>query len=566
MTDSAQRHILLVEDSRTQAARAQLVLRDAGYRVTIARDGEAAWQCISAEWFDIIVSDINMPGIDGYELCRRSKAEQRLRAIPFVLLTAQEDLEALVRGFEAGADDFITKPWMPSALQGRIAAVLQDPDRTGRGAKGASVERMTRLLLGRTVELEHAYRELGMHEAQLLTANEALAGERSALEVANKQLGAASLAKSEFLANMSHELRTPLNAILGFSDLLLNRPDGTYDRDSQVKFLTYVHGAGEHLLALINDILDLAKVEAGQMVLRPGPVDLADLIGEIMATVAPLAGDKGIDLVNRATAGELTADPGKLKQIVYNLLSNAIKFTPGGGRVEVRADWSALEVAISFSDTGVGMSADELGHLFQEFWQSERPTDEASRGTGLGLALTKKLVELHGGRVTVTSELGVGSTFTVRLPLRKSALELLKHPSDDAVGDKPLVLVAEDDKATATLLARWIRSAGYRVNLVRSGAEVLESARSLRPRFVTLDVLMPNTDGWSALTALKQDPETAGIPVIVVTIVDAPDIAAAKGADAYILKPVTRESILGALARFEPPPNAGDYQLGTPPS
>ena len=565
MTDATARHILLAEDSRTQAARARLVLEEAGYRVTIARDGDAAWQRIGAERFDIIVSDINMPGIDGYELCRRSKAEPRLRAIPFVLLTAQEDLAALVRGLEAGADDFISKPWMPAALQGRIAAVLQDPDRAGRGARGASVERMTRLLLGRTLELENAHRELGMHETQLRVANEALAGERSALEVANKQLAAASLAKSEFLASMSHELRTPLNAILGFSDLLLNQPDGTYDHDSQVKFLTYVHSAGEHLLALINDILDLSKVEAGQMVLRPEPVDLAGLIREIMATVAPLAGDKGIALVNRETAGELTADPGKLKQILYNLLSNAIKFTPEGGRVEVRADWSDLEVTISFSDTGIGMSADDLGHLFQEFWQSERSTNEANQGTGLGLALTKKLVELHGGRVTVTSELGAGSTFTVKLPLRKSALELLEHPSDDAASDKPLVLVAEDDKATATLLARWIRSAGYRVNLVRSGGEVLESARSLRPRFVTLDVLMPNTDGWSALTALKQDPETASIPVIVVTIIDEPGIASSKGADAYILKPVTRESILSALARFEAPPNGGDPQLEAPP-
>ena len=134
MTDPTARHILLAEDSRTQAARARLVLEEAGYRVTIARDGEAAWQRISAERFDIIVSDINMPGIDGYELCRRAKAEPRLRAIPFVLLTAQEDLAALVRGLEAGADDFITKPWMPSALQGRIAAVLRDPDRAGRGA------------------------------------------------------------------------------------------------------------------------------------------------------------------------------------------------------------------------------------------------------------------------------------------------------------------------------------------------------------------------------------------------------------------------------------------------
>jgi len=225
MTDISTRRVLLVEDSRTQAARAKLVLQDAGYSVTIAVDGEAAWERIGAERFDIIVSDINMPGIDGYELCRRAKAHPIERRTPFVLLTDHDELTALVRGIEVGADDFILKPWTPVGLTSRIAAVLRDTGPGRADATVGSLERMTGLLMGRTKELEDAHRESDRHQVQLRVLNHDLEVERSALEASNEQLKLANRHleeatqhKSEFLAKMSHELRTPLTAILGFTE------------------------------------------------------------------------------------------------------------------------------------------------------------------------------------------------------------------------------------------------------------------------------------------------------------------------------------------------------------
>jgi signal transduction histidine kinase/ActR/RegA family two-component response regulator len=386
-----------------------------------------------------------------------------------------------------------------------------------------------------------------------------------ALEAAqlHEALEQASKAKSEFLAGMSHELRTPLNAILGFSELLINPPGVGYDRETEVKFLQFVHSAGEHLLLLINDILDISKVEAGQMALHPEPIALAALIHDVIATVSPMAAAKEIALVEEHTEGQVAADPTKLRQVLLNLLSNAIKFTPERGRVEVNVEIDDHEVTIAVADTGRGINADDLDHVFEEFWQAEGADSEAARGTGLGLALTKKLVELHQGRIGVKSVLGEGTVFSVQLP-RSPVPEATDEPPDYQVVDRPLVMVVEDDRASAQLLTRYLHNAGYSVAVVTNGTEILENARRLQPRAITLDLMLPNTDGWEALTALKSDLDTAHIPVIMVTVVDAPEIAASMGADDYIIKPVTRAALLKSLSRLVPHPNADQSQPSPP--
>jgi PAS domain S-box-containing protein len=371
------------------------------------------------------------------------------------------------------------------------------------------------------------------------------------LRLASQELEQASQAKSRFLANMSHELRTPMNAILGFSDLLLNPSPEGYEPAEQAKFLHYIHDAGNHLLALINDILDLSKVEAGKLVLISESLSLEPLLESVLDTLMPLALSRQITLSASVIDGSFCADGPKLRQILYNLLSNAIKFTAAGGSVSVRAAWHQSELAISVTDTGRGLSKNDLSHLFEEFWRAEASVHEATEGTGLGLALARRLAVLHGGRLEVASTLGVGSTFTVVLPI--GSCDLTLHPDDYLSSPRPLVVVVEDDDATSDLMARWLRDAGWRVNLLKSGTEALDHIRTLQPALVTLDVLLPGLGGFDVLAALKADAATARIPVVMATIVDEPAGAVAALADTYIRKPLGKQAFLQAVHRLTSP-------------
>jgi signal transduction histidine kinase len=424
MIGSSARHILLVEDSQTQAARARLVLENAGYRVTIATDGEAAWKRIGIDAFDIIVSDINMPVMDGYELCRRAKAHPTESRIPFVLLTDHEELTALVRGLEVGADDFILKPWTPTGLVGRIAVVLRDTGPTGAEAAVGSIERMTGLLMGRTKELEDAHRESERDQVQLQVLNNELEVERSQLKASNeqlklalKQLVAAIEHKSEFLAKMSHELRTPLTAILGFTDLLLDQDRG-YGAAKQHAFLSQVRSAGGHLLDLINDLLDLAKVEAGKMEIEHKRLGLSEVLEESAAVIGGMADLKQIGLTVVVPHDDVivVGDKKRLKQVVINLLSNAVKFTPSKGKVILGLEAADELARVWVEDSGSGIAVADQERIFQEFQQVKGTASEFA-GTGLGLALCRFFVELHAGTIGVRSELGMGSTFAFTLPL-----------------------------------------------------------------------------------------------------------------------------------------------------
>jgi signal transduction histidine kinase len=424
MTGSSARHILLVEDSQTQAARARLVLENAGYRVTIATDGERAWKRIGVDAFDIIVSDINMPGMDGYELCRRTKEHPTGSLIPFVLLTDHEELTALVQGLEVGADDFILKPWTPAGLVGRIATVLGATSPSGAEASVGSVERMTGLLMGRTKELEDAHRESERYQVQLQALNHDLEVERSQLKTSNdqlklalKQLVAAIEHKSEFLARMSHELRTPLTAILGFTDLLLDQDRG-YGAAKQHAFLSQVRSAGGHLLDLINDLLDLAKIEAGKMEVEHKRLGLTQVLQESAAVISGMADLKQIGLTVVVPHDDLmvVGDKKRLKQVVINLLSNAVKFTPTKGKVTLGLEAAEGLARVWVEDSGTGIAVADQERIFQEFQQVQGTASEFA-GTGLGLALCRFFVEMHAGTISVRSELGMGSTFAFMLPL-----------------------------------------------------------------------------------------------------------------------------------------------------
>jgi signal transduction histidine kinase/DNA-binding response OmpR family regulator len=373
------------------------------------------------------------------------------------------------------------------------------------------------------------------------------------LQEQNSALESASRMKSEFLANMSHELRTPLNAIIGFSELLVDAQEGDLDEETERTYLERIHDSGRHLLELINDILDLSKIEAGRMELHAETFDVRELVQHVLSTVQPLADRKRIH-ISAATgeAGQIYADPGKLKQILYNLLSNAIKFTPEEGAVAVEAQREPGELHLVVSDTGIGIAPEDQERIFVEFLQVDSGVNRKHEGTGLGLALTKRFVEMHDGRLWIESEPGAGSRFHIAIPLFQAPAEPAPRPVTPAAAaaDGPLVLVVEDNPSAAHLMTIHLARGGYQARVVGDGREALALAREVRPAAITLDVMLPGLDGWEVLRELKADPETRDIPVIVASIVDNQPLGYALGATDYLVNPIDRELLLAHMARY----------------
>ena len=368
-----------------------------------------------------------------------------------------------------------------------------------------------------------------------------------------QQLEAASQHKSAFLANMSHELRTPLNAVIGYSEMLQEMAEDE-GLDQFLPDLAKIRDAGRHLLNLINDILDLSKIEAGKMDLYLEEVGLKALVEEVRSIVAPLAASGGnkFEIVYPEDTGTFYTDRTKLKQSLLNLLSNASKFTQHG-RIALELRRRAEDISFIVSDTGIGMTEEQLGRLFQAFSQADASTTRRYGGTGLGLAITKHFSEMLGGRITVESELGVGSSFTMTLPIQTAHAMLagsdhptvLPLPSD--ADDRALVMVVDDDPASRELLAGIVRREGYRVIEAADGEAALSLTREHRPDIVTLDVLMPRLDGWAVLATLKSDASLRDIPVIIVTVLADRGIALSLGAAEFVTKPVDRARLAAVI-------------------
>jgi len=387
-----------------------------------------------------------------------------------------------------------------------------------------------------------------------------------------QQLDAANRHKSEFLASMSHELRTPLNAIIGFSEVLVDRLFGDLGA-KQEEYLKNILESGQHLLSLINDILDLSKVEAGRMELELGSFSLSGVLEDGLTMVRERASRHGITLSLDADPAidVIEADERKVKQVIFNLLSNAVKFTPDGGQVGIKAELDSSprsgqapsassgqalrEVQITVWDTGIGIALEDQERIFQEFQQVGGMFAEKREGTGLGLALAKKFVELHGGRIWVESEVGHGSRFTFTLPVRiapqpETTPALAECTIDGSEREGPVALVVEDDLQAAELLRLYLEGAGCCVEVARDGEEGFDKAQRLHPALLTLDLLLPKVDGWDLLVRLKGEPETHEIPVVIVSIVDQRGKGFALGAADYLVKPVSREELMNALQRL----------------
>jgi signal transduction histidine kinase/CheY-like chemotaxis protein len=397
--------------------------------------------------------------------------------------------------------------------------------------------------------------------------NSALIEERThQLEQARDAAEAANTSKSQFLANMSHELRTPLNAIIGYSDLLIEEAEEMNATDL-VPDLDKIRSSGKHLLGLINDVLDLSKIEAGKMEISLETFDVADVVMAAAAMVRPLVEKNGntLDVAIQEDIGTMHADLTRVRQILLNLLSNASKFT-SAGRVSLAAPRGKLdgreEIVFTVRDTGIGMTPEQIKRLFQPFTQADPSTTRKYGGTGLGLSITQRFCQLMNGSIEVESEPGAGSTFTARLPAhvtepkmqRQTGIYRVSRPS---VGvQKPVmgtVLLIDADSATHEIVQRMLAKEGLNMLYAATGQEGLRIAEQRRPDIIVLDVILPDQDGWAVLAAITTKLELAGIPVIVLTSADERGLATTLGAAAYLAKPVSTDELMSALRGAQQP-------------
>jgi signal transduction histidine kinase/CheY-like chemotaxis protein len=409
-------------------------------------------------------------------------------------------------------------------------------------------------------------------ELQVQARTKELVEERNRLDVALRDLAVArdqaleaNRAKSAFLANMSHELRTPLNAIIGYSEMLQEEAQDLGETTQElVPDLEKIHGAGRHLLSLINDILDLSKIEAGKMDLYLEYFDTGPMLQEVLNTIRPLIEKKSNQLVitrQPEELGSMHADLTKMRQILFNLLSNAAKFTEQGTitlavkrEALVGADGQSVDwMTFSVTDTGIGMTPEQLNQLFQAFVQADASTTRKYGGTGLGLTITKRFCEMMGGEIRVESEVGHGSTFIAHLPVnvpeQRVEPETVVRPAHATLTTINRVLVIDDDNTVRDLVERYLSKEGFKVTTASNGNDGLRLAKELRPDAITLDVMMPGMDGWAVLSALKADPDLADIPVIMLTIAENQNLGYALGAADYLIKPVDHDRLITVLRR-----------------
>lgn len=437
---------------------------------------------------------------------------------------------------------------------------------TGRSWKGLLISRTKD---GRLVYLEStvspvrdAKGEITHHiavkrdiTARLRAENE-LRRKNEEIEQARDAALEASRSKSRFLANMSHELRTPLNAIIGYAEMVAEDAEAIGEAVF-VDDLLKIRKAGEHLLALINDVLDISKIEAGAVQLHLESFDVRTAVSGVVATIDPLAREKKNTLTvdYGEDLGTMRADLTKLRQTLLNLLSNACKFTDGGqvalGVRKVEEEGQSM-LRFEIRDTGIGIGAEQLGRLFRPFVQADASTTRKYGGTGLGLAISQRFCQMMGGRIEVRSEPGKGSTFTVSLPRTVEEEDpgassiLLPEPSN---ASRRRVLVVDDDPTIRDLLGRSLRKNGFAVDAAENGVRGLKAVRERRPDAIVLDVMMPELDGWGVLTELKADPKTSHIPVVLLTIVDKSDVGFALGAVDFLMKPVQIDRLTAVLRR-----------------
>ena len=533
--------VLVVEDDPASLHDHAAMLAGEGYQVIEASTCADAMRLAHAESPDLILLDATLPDGEGVGVCQQIKAHEGLRGTFVVMLSGQDTTaEHQAEALNAGADGYLAKPVESVALKANVLAFLR----------------------------------IRQNEEDLRASERRYREQAEELREANRRLEEYNRLKAEFVANMSHELRTPLTAIIGFAQLaqLTGGKGGEMPKRYADAFERILRN-GQHLLALINDVLDVSKIEAGRMKIHREHVDLVEVVQGAFAELQSLAERKGLEYRLRVP-GRLPlayTDPLRVRQVVINLLSNAAKFT-ARGRVEAElVPHGPDHFRIVVKDTGIGIEERSLPIIFERFRQVDGSMTRSASGVGLGLSIVRQIVDLLGGEIEVTSRVGEGSTFTVTLPLSapegNAAMDGEEAPrfagrqeggraagaraaqADAGEDVRAVVVVIEDDEDAAALLSETLGRAGYRVLAAASGAEGLRLAREHDPVAVTLDVMMPEMDGWRVLQAMRADRRLSSIPVIVCSIVDNRPLGYSLGASDYVLKPVDPTTLIDTLDR-----------------
>ncbi|BFM40335.1 response regulator [Synechocystis sp. LKSZ1] len=515
MSTTPKPKVLIVDDSPDNLQMLMEILKT-DYAVVVATTGEKALQLArKIPPPDLIILDVIMPGMDGYEVCTQLKQDFQTQAIPVIFVTALGEAGHESKGFELGAVDYIIKPFSPPVVKARLKSHLT---------------------------MQQLYNEL---------------------QQTNQELSRATHLKDEFLANMSHELRTPLNAILGMTEGLQEGIFGLIN-EKQLKALRTVESSANHLLSLINDILDVAKIEAGKITLDYGSTSIESLCQSALTFIKQPALKKNIQLQTDIPSdlSDIWADEIRLRQVLLNLLTNAVKFTPEGGTVTLALSVLPPEknepayLRFAITDTGIGIAPENMVKLFKPFVQIDSALNRQYNGTGLGLALVKQIVELHGGHVGLVSELGAGSCFTVDLPYEpkpdssphaqdfsyaNGTGRVIPETSPSLRPSAALILLVEDEPANVITISSYLEVKGYRLLCANDGREAIELALAHHPHLILMDIQMPGMDGLEAIRQIRQQEALQETPIIALTALAAEgdrERCLAAGADEYLSKPV----------------------------
>ncbi len=531
-TSREKNRLLIIDDLPANIGVLFDCLNAANYEVLVAKSGRGGLRKAEIAQPDLILLDVMMPEMDGFEVCRQLKRQSITRHIPVIFMTALSETVDKVKGLQLGAVDYITKPFEHEEVLARINTHL---------------------------ELRRLQRQLEEKNQALEKQNQSLNAVVTALRQLREESQPPS-EKTQFLAGMSHELRTPMNAILGYSQVLMDEARQLRTDYDFVGDLEKINAAGHKLLGLINEILDFSRLEAGSMEFEPSDCDMLMLLHELQNRAEPTARRNGNNLRLRFPddIGEIYTDKSKLYRVLAHLLDNAGKFTENGEiflEIEIYSQHDIEHALFRVRDTGKGISPGEQARLFEVFTQGDASISRRHEGIGLGLALVKRLVELLHGRLEVSSEPGQGSCFSVHIPvdfrLALARVGETEESAPQAVG-RGKVLIIDDDPVTCALLHNYIEGLGYQAHVARNGGEGLKLAHQLRPDIITLDIIMPEMDGWAVLSALKSDPKLAGIPVFMLSIEEEENRGYALDAAGFLSKPVNQNQLGEVLTLHRP--------------